>query len=528
MQICLDLFGCDDHASRPCQRFYILGQEIDEKMVEGPGGSSHLCLSDDSFCPIAAHNFYRRHALLDNGQPTKIRTLHNSLAKPTEPPPELIFVLDAIDLLPQQLTQTESAIVNFLRRNSGRLEATCFLYRLTRDGLFSSSKLSRDGNTLAKEVEQHKSPRTVWRSGRNSEPNLLGSSNVRSQRNPLSLRALGSIAIDQREIGGRKVVMWISPGWPVNGGTIGFNEATELYTRLREARITLDNVNPWPNPDLSLNYRDYLESPRSQKDMNPAKMALQVIATHTGGLVLDSSGDLDRDIKRCVEEERSFYTLTFNPRHTYQMDEFHDLRVRVDRPALTVRAPTGYYNEPVYFDNPRPEIEKVTVAQLEGLVHAQTDLLRTLENLELTERLSTPRLDALLSVLHGERERQALTADADLSFALAPPPDEIVNRPPPPEEEQRAILLRTFDYLDIAIPKLPDFYALRNTVRFEEPLARDNEIWKMPPRSTLPFSIETARRWSRKSRNSANTASPGREHAILKHGARSVPSFPTC
>jgi VWFA-related protein len=426
--------------------------------------------------------------LLDNGQPAKIRTVHKS-REASVPAPELIFVLDAINLSPQQLTQTESAIVHFLRRNSGRQETACFLYRLTRDGLFSSSKLTRDGNLLAKEVEQHKSPRTVWRSVRNDGPNLLRAWVGSSQPNPLSLRALGSIAIDQREVRGRKVVVWISPGWPVNGGDIGFDEATELSTRLREARIMLDNVNVWPNPDQSFNYHDYLEAPRSQKDMQPAKMALQVIATHTGGLVLDSSGDLDRDIERCVEEKRSFYTLTFNPPHTYQMDEFHDLRVQVDRPALTVRAPTGYYNEPVYFDNPRPGIEKVTVAQLEDLVHAQTDLPRKLANLELTERLSTPRLDALLSVIHGERERQALTADADLSLALAPPADEIVNRPPPPVEEQRAILQRTFDYLQNAIPKLPEFYALRNTVRFEEPPERDNEIWKMPHQDeTLHFA----------------------------------------
>ena len=394
--------------------------------------------------------------LLDNGRPAKIRTWRSSAA--SEPAPELIFVLDTIKLSSQQLTQTESAIVQFLQRNGGLLEDPCFLYRLTRDGLFSSSKLTRDGNLLAKEVEQHKSPRTVWRSVRNDGPNLLREGVGGSQPNTLSLRALGSIAIDQREIRGRKVVVWISPGWSVNSGEIGFDEATELSTRLREARIMLDNVNVWPNPDQTFNYHDYIEAPRSQKDMQPAKLALQVIATHTGGLVLDSSGDLDRDIERCVEEVRSFYTLTFNPPHTYQMDEFHDLRVRVDRPALTVRAPTGYYNEPVYFDNPRPGIEKITVAQLEELLHSQTDLLRKLENLELTERLSTPRLDALLSVIHGEQERQALTADADLSFALAPPADEIVNRPPPPVEEQGAILGRTFDYLQNAIPKLPDFY----------------------------------------------------------------------
>jgi VWFA-related protein len=428
--------------------------------------------------------------LLDNGRPAKIRTFHGSRAV-IEPAPEVIFVLDAVNLSPQQLTQTESAIVHFLRRDNGRLDFRCFLYRITRDGLFSSSTPTRDGNLLAKEVEQHKSPRTVWRSIRNDAPNLLrawvGSS---SRPNPLSLRALGSIAIDQREIASRKVVVWISPGWPVNsGGDIGFDEATELSTRLREARITLDNVNVWPNPEQSFDYHDYLQAPRSQKDMQPAKMALQVVATHTGGLVLDSSGDLDRDIERCVEEERSFYTLTFNPPHTYQMDEFHDLRVQMNRAALKVRAPTGYYNEPVYFDNPRLGIEKVTVAQLEELVHAQTDLMRKLQNLELLERLSTARLDALLSVIHGERERQALTADADLSIALGPPAGEIVNRPRPPMEEQRAILVRSFGYLQSAIPKLPDFYALRNTVRFEEPLERDNETWKMPHQDeTLHFA----------------------------------------
>ncbi len=433
--------------------------------------------------------------LLDNGQPAKIRTLHNSLAAALEPAPnpapELIFVLDAVNLSPQQLMETERAVVHFVRGNNGRLETRCFVYRLTRDGLFSSAQLTRDGSMLAKEVEERKSPRTVWRSGRNSENSSLGSWVGRSQRNPLSLSALGSIAIDQREIAGRKIVVWIGPGWPVLGNADSdFSEITELSTRLQDARITLDSVTMWPNPEEpAFDYHSYLEPPpRSQKEMKPAKMALQVIATHTGGLVLDS-GDLDRDIERCVEEVRSFYTLTFNPPHTYQVDEYHDLRVQVARPALTVRAPTGYYNEPVYFDNPRPGIKKVTVAQLEELVHAHTDLLRKLENLELTERLSTPRLDALLSLIHGERERQALTADADLSLALAPPADEIVNRRAPPIEEQRAIIRRTFDYLRYTIPKLPDFYALRTTVRFEEFLKSDNETWKMPHQDrTLHFA----------------------------------------
>jgi hypothetical protein len=115
----------------------------------------------------------RDFTLLDNGQPVPIRTLHNSLAA-SEPAPELIFVFDTVNLSPQQLKQTESETVHFLRRDNGRLETPCFLYRFTRDGLFSSAKLSRDGNILAKEVEQHKFPRTVWSWGRDRGPGSVG------------------------------------------------------------------------------------------------------------------------------------------------------------------------------------------------------------------------------------------------------------------------------------------------------------------------------------------------------------------
>ena len=424
--------------------------------------------------------------LLDNGQPARIRTFHN--AQTPEPTPELIFVVDTINLSPEQLAQTESALSRFLGRKGGHLEFPCSIYRLTREGLFVSLRPTTDGALLIEELQQTRQQWSVWKADRTTTK-PRGSWESGSQPNPLSLRALGSIAINQRDVPGHKVVVWIGPGWPAAGGASDFDEATELSTRLREARITLDNVNVWLNPVPSFDYHEYLDAPRSQKDMQPAKMALQVVATHTGGLVLDSSDDLNRDIQRCVEEMRSFYTLTFNPPHTDTMDEYHDLAVRVGRPALTARAPTGYYNEPVYFDSPRAGIEKVTVAQLEELVHSHTDLPRRLANLELTERLSTPRLDALLKGIHGERERQALTADADLSIPLAPPPDESVNRPPPPWAEQRAILQRTFDYLQNAIPKLPDFYALRDTVRFEEPAERDNEIWKMPRQDqTLRFA----------------------------------------
>ncbi|MFP5235275.1 MAG: VWA domain-containing protein [Acidobacteriota bacterium] len=421
--------------------------------------------------------------LLDNGQPARIRTFSGSLA-PSEPAPKLILVLDTVNLTPLQVRQTESAISHFLLRNNGHLEYPCLLYRLTQEGLSSSLRPSKDGSLLLKELQGTRSLWTVWKA-------YLGSRALGMSPNRFSLRALGAIAIDQRDAPGHKVVLWFGPGWSVNGGENGFDEATELSTRLREARITLNDLDVWLNTQSLFDDREYLKAPRSQKDMQPAKMALQVMAARTGGLVLESSSDLDRDIERCAEEVRNYYTLTFNPPHTSTVDEYHSLRIQVDRPALTARAPTGYYNEPVYFDAPRPGVEKVTVAQLEDLVHSNKDLTQRLENLELTERLSTPRLQALLRKIHNEKARQALTTDADLSIAFAPPPDEIGNRPPPSVGEQRAILLRTFDYLRNTIPQLPDFYASKNTGHYEEPAQRDDETWKMQHQNqTLRLAAE--------------------------------------
>ena len=423
--------------------------------------------------------------LFDNDKPAKIRTLHNSAAQ-SEPLPHLIFVLDTINLSPQQLTDAENAIASFLQRNYGHLNLPCFLYRLTRDGLFSSlrSVPMTDGILLADELERRRPQPAVWNA--NQLPrNALGSWEAGTPLNQLSLRALGSIAVHQRDIPGRKIMIWIGPGWPAIGGNNSFDEFVELSTRLREARMTVDSI----NIGLDALNRPDIEAPRSQKDMAPDKLALQAIVKQTGGQVLDSSGDLARDLEACVEKERSFYTLTFNPPRTSTIDEYHSLRVEIAGGELAIRAPLGYYNQPVYFDNPRPGIDKVTVAQLEELVHAHSGLLHKLQNLELIERLSTPRLDAMLKVIRSEKERQALTATADLSLALPPPPDEIATRPVPPLSEQRAILARTIDYLVNVIPKLPDFYALRNTIRFEEPEVRDNESWKLPHQDpTLHFA----------------------------------------
>jgi VWFA-related protein len=116
---------------------------------------------------------------------------------------------------------------------------------------------------------------------------------------------------------------------------------------------------------------------------------------------------------------------------------------------------------------------RVTVEQLQQVLAAtkakpDADLAKQLSGLELTERLSSASLARLQATLPGENSRQALVALADASAFLDPPAAEIPSRPIPDTAEQRRIMALTVAYVVKTIPQLPNFFATRDTNRFED------------------------------------------------------------
>jgi VWFA-related protein len=115
---------------------------------------------------------------------------------------------------------------------------------------------------------------------------------------------------------------------------------------------------------------------------------------------------------------------------------------------------------------------RVTVKQLEQALATTTaksdaDVARQLSALELTERLSTARLEQLKAGLPGERSRQALLALTDTSAFLDPPATDMPATATPDRATQRRILSLTVDYLGKTLPMLPNLFAARETMRFE-------------------------------------------------------------
>ena len=109
------------------------------------------------------------------------------------------------------------------------------------------------------------------------------------------------------------------------------------------------------------------------------------------------------------------------------------------------------------------------------------ELAKQLAGLELSERFNSSLLSLWKNRLRGKKSIAALVALADESAFLDPPAAEILSDPAPDLETQRQMMSRTVKYLKEAIPKLPDFFAIRTTTEYEQPSPQKADTWKTAP-----------------------------------------------
>lgn len=424
--------------------------------------------------------------LLDNGKRTKILSL-----RPAYPPDinarlaEVALVLDEINSSGMMLAQARSDLISYLRKNNGVLAQPTSVYRLTSTGFYASAQPTTDGNALAGDVERNSFPRQIWRHLGISVPG-----DVPDTMNNWSkaLRSIYALAVKWTDEPGRKALIWIGPGWPVNGYLSSrddpFPLLVELLSRIREARMVIYQTSTAEGRDRDFAYAVYATGVRSSSELQKHMQyfALQVLAIETGGLVFDQGFRVEDDIDQSIRDARSFYILSFDPPHAALPDEYHDLKIEVAIPGATARSNTGYYDQPVFYDQPPVPAQRVTVPQLESLLERDDkqhdgELAAQLSSMELTERLSSSKLASWLRQIRGKQSREALTVLADASVYLNPPPAEIPARPAPDYKSQVKMLSRTVQYLNQLAPRLPDFYAIRTLAEYDQHVT-DKESWK--------------------------------------------------
>ncbi|MGC1871811.1 MAG: VWA domain-containing protein [Acidobacteriaceae bacterium] len=265
---------------------------------------------------------------------------------------EVILMIDTVNTSFSTVAYERSEIEHFLKQNQGRLAQPVSIAVLTDTGMRISPQPSTDGNELAAYLQKTNVPlRTIPRS-----TGFWGW----VEKFQISASGLLNLSNAQQSRPGRKLLIWVSPGWPLLSGPevqltkkeqdAFFSNLLTISTALREARITLYSVDPLGTQDAggyrTMFYKLFTKGVRSPQDMRIGNLALQVLALDTGGRIFNSSNGISSEIAQAVQDADAFYTITVDPPPAYHSNEYRAISVTVDQGAATARTLTGYYAQP--------------------------------------------------------------------------------------------------------------------------------------------------------------------------------------
>jgi VWFA-related protein len=187
--------------------------------------------------------------VLDDKQPQTILSFRasdsamNETSKAADSSLQAILLVDAVNTSFQGVGNERLALQKFLQKDDGRLFIPMSLVLLT-DTSQAVSPATLDGNTLLGTLNANQSGlRSIGRA-----QGFYGA----AERLQLSLGALETLASHLATQPGRKLLIWLSPGWPLLSGPNVqlsatnqewlFRNVVGLSTELRESRIPLYSV----------------------------------------------------------------------------------------------------------------------------------------------------------------------------------------------------------------------------------------------------------------------------------------------
>lgn len=325
---------------------------------------------------LAAGDF----TLFDNNQPRKIAGIHMIDGGVLNDATEVILLLDAVNSTAPELKEEREAIFNYLAKGRGPLPYPTS-FALWFNGHLKGTAPTTDRNAVGRafvnltknahsnacspvdaSVEQAAEgggPGAASQGG--IGPRAVGVAECLQAHFKDSIAALDGIAQQQKTLGGRTILVWMGPGWPilsdVEFGHLTpkaqagfFEELVDVLHDLREAQVTIDAVAP---PDgtrekelARIDEKVLIAGTNSARDAGPASLALPVLAFQTGGRVLTASHDVNADLNSCIRDADGYYSVSFEAMPATSPHEFHKIEMKVSRPGLEVRTMTAYYAEP--------------------------------------------------------------------------------------------------------------------------------------------------------------------------------------
>lgn len=310
-------------------------------------------VSDSSGKPVAGL-LQDDFKLIDNKQVRPLTAFHESAAQgaASAVPVEVVLLIDGIITPPATLSDLYRNLARYLQSAGPQLPLPMSLAFLTPQGLKTQNEPTRDPALLLTNLDNNPVP-SLQRQGEG----YLYSAELRQN----SLQALVQMASKLNSRPGRKLLIWISPGWGAFEAETSeksrkeieglFTFEANLSNVLRQAGITLYSLDPWGASNAGLSnarrYEDFVKGGTSIKNADNGDLMLQVIAAQSGGLVLYGSNNTAQLISQCIADGRSFYQVSFDAPPADNPDEYHKIEVQVNKSGYKVRTRMRYFAQPL-------------------------------------------------------------------------------------------------------------------------------------------------------------------------------------
>ena len=283
--------------------------------------------------------------LLDNGSPANVQSLQPF--RPGNTPAHVIVVIDDVNARLTTIAYERDQLQKFFRKNDGQLRFPFTIAVMTDTKIDIQPNFSQDGNVENQALQKYQvGLHEITRSSQYGG----------FDRSEIGVRSLEQLLQYASGIPGRKLILFVSPGWPLlsspNIELSGkqqsgiFQTTARLQDAMLRANVTIDMLNPF-GPGESLvradDYMAYLKGAKKPGDATLSDLSLQVLAIHSGGMVQQGTSDIARMVERSLDDLDHGFELSFVPAPGDSANGYHSLKLEVNRPGITVRMPDEYY-----------------------------------------------------------------------------------------------------------------------------------------------------------------------------------------
>jgi VWFA-related protein len=272
-------------------------------------------------------------------------------------------------------------LVRFIRNSLGPLDMIGIMYPLMPVSLLT---LTRNHEAIIREIEKFEGRKFDYRPRNQFEEqySLYPAEVVERVRNQVSLSALEGLMVKMgglRE--GRKAAILVSEGYsnylppqlrdPVaempgygnsarrrpglGDGSYGeqrkqffddvdiLNELRQVYSAANRGNTAIYSLDPRGLAVFEFDINEGVGQRTDRASLQNTQDTLRILADETDGRAIVNRNDLEGGLKQVVRDSSAYYLLGYNSSQAPSDGKFHEIKVKVKRPGLQVRARKGYW-----------------------------------------------------------------------------------------------------------------------------------------------------------------------------------------